>query len=593
MRPAWFWLAGVAGAVLVPANRSDKLVGWPAMSYLVLARKYRPRQFADVVGQTPVVRALGNALDSGRLHHAYLFTGTRGVGKTTLARILAACFNCESGVTATPCGSCEACAAIAAGRFMDLIEVDAASRTGVEDTRELLSNAQFLPGQGRYKVYLIDEVHMLSGHSFNALLKTLEEPPEHVKFLLATTEAKKIPVTVLSRCLQFNLKNMLPDAIAAQLAKVLAAEDIDAESEALALIARAAAGSMRDALSIADQAIAHGGGAVTTANVGDMLGIAGRDEVGALLDALAAKDSARLLAAGDDLAGRAVDLGAVLAELQRAFHALAIATELGTAPPPPYERFQGAFGAEDLQLYFQIALMSGHDLEFAADAKVGFDMALLRLCSFEPAAASEREPRQPREPPQSASGPKRAKPQPSPPRAPAPSAAGAPAVKANSPPPAAAAAPEAGDAPGQAGDTTVQGGDAPVRAVENWHKLVAQMAPAGVTAMILNRSNLIERDGAAWTLLLDPSHESLLNQKQRAEVARLAGGVEGQPVDVRFRFGKTVAETPAARTERTAREALAKAQATLAEDAVARALMRDFDARLESAQLNAGVPQAS
>ena len=350
-----------------------------------MARKYRPRTFAEVVGQEPVVRALSNALDNQRLHHAYLFTGTRGVGKTTLARVLAACFNCEQGITSTPCGTCSACVAIAEGRFIDLIEVDAASRTGVDDTRELLNNAQFLPGQGRYKVYLIDEVHMLTGHSFNALLKTLEEPPEHVKFLLATTEAKKIPVTVLSRCLQFNLKNMLPDAIEAQLAKVLAAESIDAEAAALAAIARAARGSMRDALSIADQAVSHAGGVVSAASVNEMLGVAGRDEVGALLDALAARDSARLLAAGDDLAGRALDLAAVLGELQRAFHDLAIAAELRTSPAPSLQRFQSAFSAEDLQLYYQIALMGGRDMEFAPDPKVGFDMTLIRMASFEPA----------------------------------------------------------------------------------------------------------------------------------------------------------------------------------------------------------------
>ncbi len=356
------------------------------MSYLVLARKYRPRTFADVVGQEHAVRALTNALDHQRLHHAYLFTGTRGVGKTTLARILAACLNCETGVTSTPCGACNACTEIAAGRFIDLVEVDAASRTGVDDTRELLNNAQFLPGQGRYKVYLIDEVHMLTGHSFNALLKTLEEPPGHVKFLLATTEAKKIPVTVLSRCLQFNLKNMLPEVIEQQLAKVLGVEGIAAEPAALASIARAAAGSMRDALSIADQAVSHGGGGIDAASVNDMLGIAGRDEIGALLDALAARDVARLLAAGDDLGRRSLDLGAVLGELQRAFHELAMAAELGDPPQAPYQRFQDLFAAEDLQLYYQIALLGGRDLEFAPDAQVGFDMTLIRLASFEPAA---------------------------------------------------------------------------------------------------------------------------------------------------------------------------------------------------------------
>ncbi|MXY56720.1 MAG: DNA polymerase III subunit gamma/tau, partial [Gammaproteobacteria bacterium] len=355
------------------------------MSYLVLARKYRPRTFADVVGQEHVVRALANALDSQRLHHAYLFTGTRGVGKTTLARILAACFNCEAGITSTPCGECEACTGIASGRFLDLIEVDAASRTGVDDMRGLLDNADLAPAQGRHKVYLIDEVHMLTGHSFNALLKTLEEPPEHVKFLFATTEAKKIPVTVLSRCLQFNLKNMLPEVIEAQLARILSAESVAAESAALAVIARAANGSMRDALSIADQAVSHGDGAIAAESVNDMLGLAGRDEIGALLDALAAGNSERLLATGDDLASRSLDLASVLDELQRGFHDLAVAEALDAEPASAYARFRGMFSAEDLQLYYQIALMGRRDIEFAPDPKIGFDLTLLRLASVEPA----------------------------------------------------------------------------------------------------------------------------------------------------------------------------------------------------------------
>ena len=601
------------------------------MSYLVLARKYRPRTFADVVGQQPVVRALANALDNERLHHAYLFTGTRGVGKTTLARILAACFNCETGITSTPCGECGACVAIAAGRFIDLIEVDAASRTGVDDTRELLNNAQFLPAQGRCKVYLIDEVHMLTGHSFNALLKTLEEPPEHVKFLLATTEAKKIPVTVLSRCLQFNLKNMLPEVIEEQLAKVLAEESIEAEPPALAAIARAANGSMRDALSITDQAIAHGAGSIALESVNDMLGVAGRDEVGALLEALAKGDSAKLLAAGDDLSARSLDLAAVLGELQRAFHDLAIAAELGVEPSSPFERFKDAFAAEDLQLCYQIALLGGRDLEFAPDAKVGFDMTLIRLASFEPSGEAakpagsaepssaanriaepdtspppeaQRRPNPPQEPPRPAVVESRrqappAKPQPRPtpnvvadqPAPKVPAATEAPAkVPAPAQAPAAAKAPEVVEAPtiGAQRDEEPRnqeqhGGE---QRGEHWHELVAKMDAQGVAAMILQNSNLLARDAERWVLKLGEGHQSLLNDARRQEIAELAAQVEGHPLQVDFEIGELNDETPALHKERQQAERQAKARAALMNNANVQALLQDFDGRLESAQLH-------
>ena len=518
----------------------------------MLARKYRPRTFADVVGQEPVVRALANALDNERLHHAYLFTGTRGVGKTTLARILAACLNCETGITSKPCGECGVCDAIAAGRFLDLVEVDAASRTGVDDTRELLSNAQFLPAQGRHKVYLIDEVHMLTGHSFNALLKTLEEPPQHVKFLLATTEAKKIPATVLSRCLQFNLKNISPRVIEKQLAEVLEAERVAAEPAALGVIAQAAAGSMRDALSITDQAVSHGGGRVDAANVTDMLGIAGRDEIGTLLDALVAKDGPRLLAAGDDLAGRALDLAAVLGELQRALHDLAVATELRIAPAAPYERFAQAFSPEDLQLYYQIALMGARDIEFAPDAKVGFDMTLIRLASFEPAGPDTAQGAPPAPP-----APQKATATPAPPATPASSAAPAPTGTPN----------------------------ASARAADDWHVLVERMAPEGVTAMLLNNANLTGRSPTEWTILLAEDHESLLNDKQRTEIAGLVSRLEGHETAVRFQFGAPAAETPAARAARLRAEEQARAQELAGDDAGVQALVREFGARVVEARL--------
>lgn len=521
------------------------------MSYLVLARKYRPRTFADVVGQDHVVKTLANALDSQRLHHAYLFTGTRGVGKTTLARILAACFNCETGVTSTPCGACSACSGIAAGNFMDLLEVDAASRTGVDDTRDMLTSAEFLPAQGRHKVFLIDEVHMLTGHSFNALLKTLEEPPEHVKFLLATTEAKKIPVTVLSRCLQFNLKNMRLDVIERQLDRILKAEGIRAEESALPVIARAARGSMRDALSITDQAIAHGAGAVDTESVTDMLGMAGRDEVGVLLDALAARDGERLLAAGDELCERSLDLGGILEDLQRAFHDLAVAVELGTPVQPPFERFGCAFSAEDLQLYYQIALLGSRDLEIAPDPKIGFDMTLIRLASFEPAASGDGV--RPRKASSGGEAPR--------PRVPA-SATGEPAAPADA-------------VPAPSGEVD---GD--------WHEIVARVTPeAGVNAMILGHSNLLGRRDDHWTVRVDREHQSLLNDKRCEEIVSALSDYAGRALRIDFEVGELSVESPAARRARLESRARDEAKAVLMSDAKVRSLLSEFDGRLESAEL--------
>ena len=366
------------------------------MSYQVLARKWRPRNFHELVGQEHVQRALVNALDQGRLHHAYLFTGTRGVGKTTLARILAKCLNCTAksegsdGVTSTPCGECNSCCAIDEGRFVDLIEVDAASRTKVEDTRELLDNVQYAPTQGRYKVYLIDEVHMLSTSSFNALLKTLEEPPPHVKFLLATTDPQKLPATVLSRCLQFTLKAMPPEPIVRHLAKVLEAEGVDFEESALWLLGRAADGSMRDAMSLTDQAIAFGQGRVQQVDVAAMLGTLDQRYIVALVEALAEVDAARLLAEVAQLAERSPDFAAVLDDMTALLHRLAVAQMVPDAVDNSHGdrdavlALASRFTAEDIQLYYQIGVQGRGDMAHAPDLRTALEMTLLRMLAFRP-----------------------------------------------------------------------------------------------------------------------------------------------------------------------------------------------------------------
>ena len=368
----------------------DETKNPPSMSYQVLARKWRPKTFREMVGQEHVLRALINALDHDRLHHAYLFTGTRGVGKTTIARILAKCFNCEAGVSSEPCGVCSACTEIAEGRFIDLIEVDAASRTKVEDTRELLDNVQYAPTRGRYKVYLIDEVHMLSTHSFNALLKTLEEPPPHIKFLLATTDPQKLPATILSRCLQFNLKNMTPERVVQHLQHVLETEMIAFEEPALWLLGRAADGSMRDALSLTDQAIAFGQGRIAEPEVRAMLGSIDQGVVYELLAALLAGDGAALLAAVARVAEQATDFAGVLEEMLVVLHRIAIAQ----AVPEGLDNSRGdrerilelaaQLAAEDAQLFYQIALNGRRDLPLSVDPRSGLEMALLRMLAFKP-----------------------------------------------------------------------------------------------------------------------------------------------------------------------------------------------------------------
>lgn len=358
------------------------------MSYLVLARKWRPKRFAELVGQEHVVRALTNALDSGRVHHAFLFTGTRGVGKTTIARIFAKSLNCETGTSADPCGTCEVCQAIDAGRFIDLLEIDAASNTGVDDVRELIENAQYMPARGRTKVYLIDEVHMLSKAAFNALLKTLEEPPGHVKFLLATTDPQKLPVTVLSRCLQFNLKRLDEEQISGQMRKILSAEGIAADDGAIAQLSRAADGSLRDGLSLLDQAIAYTGSALDDAAVAAMLGTVDRGRVAALLHALADADGERMLGQVAELAEFSPDWGDVLDALAQSLHSIQVQQLVPSAAQASQssglDGLAEALRPDIVQLWYHMALQSARDLQLAPSPRVGFEMAVLRMLAFRP-----------------------------------------------------------------------------------------------------------------------------------------------------------------------------------------------------------------
>ena len=360
------------------------------MSYQVLARKWRPKSFDQLVGQEHVSQALINGLDQDRVHHAFLFTGTRGVGKTTIARILAKCLNCETGVTSRPCGECSSCVDIDEGRFIDMMEIDAASRTGVEDMRELLESVQYTPSRGRYKVYIIDEVHMLSGHSFNALLKTLEEPPPHVKFVLATTDPQKIPVTILSRCLRFNLRRLLPDQIREYLKLIVESEGVETESQALVSISRAADGSMRDGLSLLDQAIAFGGGKLTVSDVVNMLGLVDHAHVTSMIGALARGDAEALLAIVEELVAQARDLETVLLSLAEVLHRVTLVQCAPGYRDPERSDWESIvelgqlISAEDAQLFYQIAIKGRDELGLAPDPRTGLEMTLLRMLAFRP-----------------------------------------------------------------------------------------------------------------------------------------------------------------------------------------------------------------
>ena len=525
------------------------------MSYQVLARKWRPRSFATLVGQEHVVRALTHALDQQRLHHAYLFTGTRGVGKTTIARILAKALNCETGITSTPCGTCSSCQEIDAGRFVDLIEVDAATNTKVDEMRQLLDNATYAPTRGRFKVYVIDEVHMLSTSAFNAMLKTLEEPPEHIKFILATTDPQKIPVTVLSRCLQFNLKQMPQGHIVEHLARILEAEQVPFEPAALRHIAKGAAGSMRDALSLLDQAIAHGAGRIEEAGVRDMLGTVGEGHLFALLDALAARDVQAMLAVAGEMDARSLSFDSALQELATQLHRIALVQLAPEAIVDEAERTRLAgyaqhLDAEFLQLCYQIAINGRSDLALAPDEYSGFLMTLLRLVAFNPET-----------PPALGAG----TPSETVPRAVATSAA-----KATQAAPMAKASPAA---PKAAAALPTANGD--------WHGLLENLKLGGMVRELAHHCELAEQSDNAIKLRLDPAHKSLLMNKATQDKLQAALATHfGRPVKLSIEISDLNGETPAQRAESARSEKQNRAIESLEQDAFVRDMIETFDATI-------------
>ncbi|HEY8554054.1 MAG TPA: DNA polymerase III subunit gamma/tau [Burkholderiales bacterium] len=558
------------------------------MSYQVLARKWRPRTFAELVGQSHVVRPLVNALDNNRLHHAFLFTGTRGVGKTTLARILAKSLNCETGVTSKPCGKCSACIEVDEGRFIDLIEVDAASRTKVEDTRELLDNVQYAPSRGRYKVYLIDEVHMLSGHSFNALLKTLEEPPPHVKFLLATTDPQRLPVTVLSRCLQFNLKRLTVEEIGGQLEKILAAEGIEHDAGSVRLLARAADGSLRDGLSLLDQAIAFGGGRLVEADVRAMLGTIDQDAVGRMLAALAANDARALLGVVADVVEHGTDCAALLDELLLALHRIALLkTDEALVDPAEAERLRehaARLAPEDIQLYYQIGLIGRRDVPLAPDPRTGVEMTLLRMLAFRPAAAGTLSE------PAAAEGPAAGKPGAATGTRAAAASAVAPVSRVvgnGRPAPSPSAAIERPPASASAARPIVASfppGTAPLEAREgdgaSWAEIVERLPGNGLLREILNNTALESMDGTAIALVLDEGCGRLLTKEREAAIRELLEQHYGRRIQLTIRVGKPAVLTPAQLRAKQQRELHQAAIAAIDNDPNVRALREAFNARV-------------
>lgn len=516
----------------------------------VLARKWRPRSFTELVGQEHVVRALTNALRQQRLHHAYLFTGTRGVGKTTLARILAKSLNCETGVTDTPCGKCGACTEIDAGRFVDLIELDAASNTQVDNMRELLENALYAPTGGRYKVYIIDEVHMLSRSAFNAMLKTLEEPPAHVKFILATTDPQKIPVTVLSRCLQFGLKQIPQQQIRDRLAKVLGEEGITADAPSVALVARAAEGSLRDALSLLDQAIAHGGGSLEESSTRAMLGVVDRTYLQAILRALATGDGLSMVAEVERMAERSLSFEAALQDIAVLLHRMALVqiAPQGVADGDPdaeiIRTLAQAFNAEDLQLYYQIAVQGRAELGLAPDEESGFTMTLLRMLAFTPGA--------------SATTGSSAQPAASRLITSAPSAVASPVT-----PSTAAADPSA------------------------WADLVSRLGLSGMASQLALRCEMTRCTAEDIELRISPADERLFDKPYRDKLTAALKQQLGAGVKVVFAAGSVAGVSPKAMTDRQAEQRHAAAVTEIRQDPFVRELIENFDGALDDGSIKA------
>ena len=556
---AGVWRVGVA------TNHSSEFAIVGAMSYQVLARKWRPKTFDQLVGQEHVSQALINGLDQDRLHHAFLFAGTRGVGKTTIARILAKCLNCETGVSSTPCGECSSCVDLDDGRFVDMIEIDAASRTGVDDMRDLLESVHYTPTRGRYKVYIIDEVHMLSTPSFNALLKTLEEPPPHVKFVLATTDPQKIPVTILSRCLRFNLRRLLPDQIGDYLKTLVVTEGVETEPETIRVLSRAADGSMRDGLSLLDQAIAFGGGKLVMSDLEKMLGLVDHLHVVSMIKALSSNDAQSLLKIVEDLVSQSRDLETVLLNLAEVLHRITLVQCVPGYRDPErsdwsaIEELAGLLPVEDAQLFYQIAIKGRAELGLAPDPHTGLEMTLLRMLAFRPATADPAAPAVPPPAPASAK-----------PRTSAP-----------------LARPAAKSVKAQATDTVKAQPPEPARSVEaapagsDWVSLLNVLKLSGQARELARNVHLKARSDDRWDFVIAPSMKYLSSKSCISSLSRAISDQVGHPVSVRIMDNdSSELRTAAALEKQKVHDSMSEAEKAINDDPTVKALKEQMGAQL-------------